>query len=178
MKGKWIVLAAVILGISLSAPGTAAQGPQGVGAGEAARSDVHSYNPMKWMKKKPPTATEALDADSTLSGKLTSRLQRQGALPAKANLKETCSTFQDLAGCIAALHAGHNLGLEFDCLKSMLTGVQTSVYMSSCTKVTDGKPMSLNKAIHALKPDADAKAAAKNAEEQARDDLKDAGFAS
>jgi hypothetical protein len=176
MKRQWIALAAITLGISLSGLGTAAQGPQGVGAGEAARSNAPpSYNPINWLKKKPHTATESLDANSNQNVKLTSKLQSQGLLPANADLKDTCSTFQDLGECVAALHAGRNLGLDFHCLKSKLTGVQTSVDMSSCTSATNGKPMTLSKAIHALKPDANAKAEAKNAEKQSRDDLGEAG---
>jgi hypothetical protein len=47
--------------------------------------------------------------------------------------------------------------------------------MSGC-KVADGeKALSLNKAIHAVNPNADAKGATKNAEQQAKDDLKDLG---
>jgi hypothetical protein len=176
MKRPWIMLAAAAA-ISLSPLGAAAQGPQGVGAGEAARSAAPpSYNPLKWMKKKPPTATESLEANSETSARLASNLEKQGLLPETANLAETCATFQDLGGCVAALHAGHDLGLNFNCLKSELTGVQTSVYMSSCANVTNGKPMSLKKAIHALKPDANSKFSAKHAEEQSREDLAEAGF--
>jgi hypothetical protein len=176
MKRQWIALAAFTVGISLSALGAAAQGPQGVGAGEAARSNASpSYNPINWLKKKPRTATETLDANANQNAKLTSKLQTQGLLPASADLKDTCSTFKDLSDCVAALHAGHNLGLDFNCLKSKVTGVQTGVDMSSCTSATDGKPVSLSKAIHALKADANAKAEAKNAEKQSSDDLRESG---
>jgi hypothetical protein len=42
--------------------------------------------------------------------------------------------------------------------------------------VADGeKALSLNKAIHQLNPSADAKGAVKNAEQQAKEDLKDLG---
>jgi hypothetical protein len=42
--------------------------------------------------------------------------------------------------------------------------------------VADGeKAVSLNKAIHQLKPDANAKEATKTAEQQAKDDLRDLG---
>lgn len=177
MKRPWIVLATVAMGISLSALGATAQGPQGVGAGEAARSAASpSYNPLKWMKKRTPTATEALESNPELSAKLASGLQKQGLLPAKSSLTKICTTFQELGQCVAALHAGHDLGLDFDCLKSELTGVQTNVYMSSCVSVTNGKPMNLQNAIHALKPDANAKSGAKNARKQGRDDLRRAGF--
>jgi hypothetical protein len=55
-----------------------------------------------------------------------------------------------------------------------MTAVHSSADISSC-KATGDKAMSLSKAIHALKPDADAKGEAKNAEKQAHDDLKGAG---
>jgi hypothetical protein len=171
MKIQWIAVAAVTVGISLSPLRSAAQGPQGAGAGEAARAAAPSYNPIDWLKKKPLTPTETLDANSNQSAKLTSRLQRQGLLTANANLKDTCETFRDLGACVAALHAGHNLGLDFNCLKSKVTGVQVGDDSSSCTSATDGNPMTLSKAIHALEPGVDAKTEANQAEKQSRDDL-------
>jgi hypothetical protein len=171
MKRQWIVLAAVAVGMWLSPMRLAAQGPQGVGAGEAARAASPSMNPVNWMKKKPLTPAEELDANSSENVKLTSTLQKQGLLPANATLNETCETFKDLGDCVAALHAGRNLGLDFNCLKSKVTGVQVGGEASSCTSNTDGKPMSLNKAIHALEPGADAKAEANLATKQSRDDL-------
>jgi hypothetical protein len=176
MKSKWI-LAAVAVSISLSAVGTAAQGPQGTGAAEAAQSSSgpHLSNPIKWIKKEPHTETASLDANSNQNAKLTAKLQTQGLVPANADLKDTCLTIKELGECVAALHAGHNLGLDFDCLKSKLSGVQTRLDAVSCASTTDGKPVSLIKAIHSLKPNADAKAEAKKAEEQSREDLKEAG---
>ena len=177
MKSKWIFVA-IAVSFSLSALGVAAQGPQGAGAAEAAQSSSgpHSYNPIKWIKKEPHEEAGSLDATSNQNVKLTSKLQMQGLLPANADLKETCSTIKELGDCVAALHAGHNLGLDFNCLKSKLSGVQTSlVTASSCASTTDGKPVSLSKAIHSLAPNADAKAEAKKAETQSRDDLKNAG---
>jgi hypothetical protein len=80
-----------------------------------------------------------------------------------------------LDDCVAALHVSKNIGLDFNCLKSNLTGVQTGADMSSCKGPAGDKAISLTKAIHAMKPDADAKNEAKNAEKQAKDDLKAAG---
>jgi hypothetical protein len=174
MKRQWIAIACVTAGISLSVMAAAAQGPQGVGAGEAARSQSPSHNPLNWLRKNKSTATESLDADKNQSEKLTARMRAQGMLPASADLKKTCSNFKDLGECLAALHAGHSLDVDFNCLKSMITGVQTNVYMSWCASATDGKPMSLSKAIHVSKPAADAGSEAKKAEEQARDDLAEA----
>jgi hypothetical protein len=177
MKKQWIVVGVAVMGVSLTAFGAAAQSPEGAGAGDAAQSShaPHSYNPIKWVKKGPNTTTEQLDAKTGQDMKLTSKLQGQGLLPANTNLTDTCSAIKGLDECVAALHAGHNLGLDFNCLKSNLTGVRTGTEMSSCKGATGNKAMSLSKAIHALKPDADAKAEAKNAEKQAHDDLKGAG---
>jgi predicted flap endonuclease-1-like 5' DNA nuclease len=62
--------------------------------------------------------------------------------------------------------------VEFICLRAAVTGVHTSSDVSGC-KVADGeKAEDLNKAIHQLKPDANGKQAAKDAEQQAKDDLK------
>ena len=178
MKRQWIAVGVTIIVVFLTAFGAAAQdpGPQGAGAEEVTRSHVpHSYNPIKWVKKGPNTASEPLDAKGDQEKKLTSKLQAQGLLPANTNLSDTCSAIRSLDECVAALHAGHNLALDFNCLKSNLTGMHTSTEMSLCKGVTDGKAMSLSQAIHVLKPDADAKGEAKNAEKQAHDDLKGAG---
>jgi len=178
-KQKWILGA--VCGVSLillNAASASAQGPQGTGAEEAARSDsgIHISNPIKWMKKDPHTETAALGPASDQSTKLSARLQMQGVLPANANLKDTSSSIKGLGDCVAALHAGRNLGIDFGCLKSKLSGVQTKLDAAqSCASATDGKPVSLMKAIHSLKPNADAKAEAKKAEEQSRDDLKESG---
>lgn len=170
MKTLWIVVG-LSAACSLAPMGAAAQGPQGVGAGEAARAANPSYNPMSWLKKKPLTPEQALDADSALGAKLTARLQTLGVLPAGANLGAVCETFKDLDDCVAALHAAHNLEMNFDCLKSKVTGVQASDNTSACRSVTDGKPISLSKAIHSLDPDVDSKAEANTAEKESRDDL-------
>jgi hypothetical protein len=175
MTGKWILAAA--LGASLSAIGAAAQGPQGVGAAEAARSDsgIHISNPIKWVKKDPNAETASLDAKADQSTKLSARLQMENVLPANGNVKDACSTIKELSDCVAALHAGRNLGVDFDCLKSLVSGVQVKLDQPGCKTGTDGKPASLAKAIHSLKPDADAKGEAKKADAQARDDLKELG---
>ena len=137
MKKQWIALATITIGICLTPLRSTAQGPQGVGAGEAARAGAPSHNPISWMKKKPLTASETLDANSSQSAKLTSRLQTQGLLPAGADLHDTCETFKDLEDCVATLHAARNLGSNFNCLKSKVTGVQAGADISACSSTTD-----------------------------------------
>jgi hypothetical protein len=175
MKKRWIVVGVAVLGVSLTAFRAAAQdpGPQGAGASEAAKSSApHSLNPVKWVKKAPSTTTEEPDAKTDQNTTLTSALQTQGVIPANTDLKGTCSPIKGLDECVAALHARHNLGLDFDCLKSNLTGTRTDAETSSCKGQPRKRAMNLSNAIRALKPDVNAKAEAKNAEKQAREDLK------
>jgi ABC-type transporter Mla subunit MlaD len=175
MKKLVVVMAVAVLSMSYGAARAAAQGPQGAGAGSAASSSsgiTHSLNPIKWVKKDSKSADQQLDAKDDQDKRLTATLQSQGVLSANTDAKSACENFKALDECVAALHASKNLGLDFNCLKSNLTGVQTGADMSSCRGGAGDKAISLNKAIHAMKPDADAKAEAKNAEKQAKDDLK------
>jgi hypothetical protein len=178
MKKLILVVAVAMLSVSFGARRAAAQGPQGAGAGSASSSSSgssHSLNPIKWVKKDPKSASDRLEAKDEQDKKLTASLQSQGVLPANTDAKSACENFKALDECVAALHASKNLGLDFNCMKSNLTGVQTSADMSSCKGSAGDKAMSLSKAIHAMKPDADAKAETKTAEKQAKDDLKASG---
>ena len=152
-----------------------AQGPAGAGAASAAQDSARFLNPMNWMKKDSgrPEDGPALRAD--VEKKLTPRLQSNGILPANATLTDSCSPFLALEDCLTALHASRNLGLDFNCVRAAATGVHTSADVSGC-KVADGeKAQGLNKAIHQLKPDANAGRATKDAEQQAIEDLKGVG---
>jgi len=163
---------------ALSAGRAAAQGPAGVGASTAAQetshSSSHSLNPIKWVKKD-KNNPDANGSRADVEKKLTPKLQSAGVLPADANVTDACASFTVLNDCLAALHASHNLGLNFICVRASVTGVHSNADTSGC-KIADGeKALSLNKAIHELNPGADAKGATKNAEQQAKDDLKDLG---
>lgn len=176
MKKLVLVVALAMLSVSLGASRASAQGPQGAGAGSASASNSgggHSLNPIKWVKKEPKSASDQLDSKDEQDKKLTANLHAQGVLAPNTDAKSACENFRALDECVAALHASKNEGLDFNCLKSNLTGVQTSADMSSCKGPAGDKSISLSKAIHAMKPDADAKGAAKTAEKQAKDDLKD-----
>jgi hypothetical protein len=176
MKKLVLVVAMAMMGVPFSAGRAAAQGPQGAGASSASSSSsgggTHSLNPIKWVKKDPKSASDQLEAKDEQDKRLTANLQAQGVLPANTDAKSACENFKVLDECVAALHASKNVGVDFNCLKSNLTGVQTSADMSLCKGPAGDKSISLSKAIHAMKPDADAKSAAKTAEKQAKDDLK------
>ena len=180
MKGNALKVSLVALGLfafsTVGAQHAAAQGPAGAGAADAAKQSsvsAHSLNPIKWVKKDKKSSDANGRAD--IEKKLTPKLQAEGLLPATSNATEACSAFTALNECLAALHASHNLGLNFTCLSASMTGVHTNADVSGC-KVADGeKALPLNKAIHAMNPEADAKGATKNAEQQAKDDLNNLG---
>jgi hypothetical protein len=152
-----------------------AQGPAGAGASAAAQDSSHSLNHIKWVKKDSKNSADASGNRSDIEKKLTPNLQAQGLLAANATVSDACAPFAILDGCLAALHASHNLGLDFNCLRAQVTGVHINADMSAC-KVADGeKAQELNKAIHQLKPDANAKQSTKDAEQQANEDLKGIG---
>jgi hypothetical protein len=179
MKKTLLAGGVLLLGVSISltvgAERAAAQGPAGAGASAAAQESSHSFNPINWVKKDSKNSSDAPGSRSDAEKKLTPSLQAQGLLAANATATDACAPFTSLEGCLAALHASHNLGVDFNCLRANATGVHTSADVSGC-KVADGeKAEGLNKAIHQLKPDANAKQATKEAEQQAKDDLKGLG---
>ena len=171
---------AVLLLMTMGAGQAAAQGPAGSGASSAAQAtshSSHSMNPIKWVKKDKDSKSSP-DSNGTRSDvekKLTPKLQAQGLLPASSNATDACASFTALNECLAALHASHNLGLDFNCMRAKVTGVHTNADLSGCKGSIGDKAQNLNKAIHELNPGADAKGATKNAEQQAKDDLGDLG---
>ena len=179
MKKTLFVGGVLLFGVSISltvgAERAAAQGPAGAGASAAAQESSHSFNPINWVRKDSKNSSDAPGSRSDAEKKLTPSLQAQGLLAANATATDACAPFTSLDGCLAALHASHNLGVDFNCLRADATGVHTSADVSGC-KVVDGeKAEGLSKAIHQLKPDANAKQATKEAEQQAKDDLKGIG---
>jgi hypothetical protein len=98
------------------------------------------------------TASEILSRNTKLSSKL------QSLLPPGTNLQQAENGFKNLGQFVAAVHVSHNLGIPFDQLKAKMTGPP---------------PESLGKAIHDLKPAADAKTESKKANKQAGQDLKE-----
>ncbi len=184
MKRQWLVVLLAALGMfvlmTIGVDRVAAQGPAGAGAstatGQQSSHSSHSLNPIKWVKKDKDSKNSAdSNTRSDLEKKLTPRLQAQGLLPGNANATEACAPFIALNHCVATLHASHNLGLDFNCLRTDVTGVLTGADLSGCKTAGGEKAMTLNKAIHLLKPEANAKREAKNAEEQASNDLKEIG---
>ena len=157
MNNKWSIVGIAAVSVLLGGAGTAA----------------HSYNPIKWIKKGPsPTASEQLAANKEQEKKLS--LQLQALLPPRTSLKDACAGFKSLNDCVASLHVSHNLKLKFNCLKWDVTGAKPAGDVKSCAAPSNGKALDLSKAIRVLKPDANSRSEAKNAEKRAREDIKDA----
>lgn len=182
MKKAFFAGVVLLFGVSISltagAERAAAQGPAGSGAAEAAQDSSHSLsslNPIKWVKKDSKDSADSPETRSDLEKKLTPGLQAKGILPANTAATEACEPFTELDGCLAALHASHDLGVNFLCVRAAVTGVLTGADLSSCKIVGGEKPQGLSKTIRELKPDVNAKQAAKDAEQQAEDDLKAIG---
>jgi len=131
------------------------------------------YNPAKLFHRG-PTAVEQLASNDELENRLTSQLQAHGVLDNDANLQAICSDFKSLSGCISTLRASRNLKIDFSCLKWDVTGTKPAKVSDSCAGPSDGKAMSLQRAIAVLKPDADARVEAANASNTAQNDIKDA----
>ena len=157
MKNRWIIVGVAGVSVLLGAAGAAAS----------------SYNPLKWIKRNPgPTANEQLAANKEEERKLT--LQLQALLPPKITLRDACSGFLSLEDCVAALHVSRNLKLKYNCLKWDITAARPAGDVRSCEAPPRNKPLSLDKAIHILNSDVDARAQAKSAQRRAREDIKDA----
>lgn len=166
-----ILICSAAIFLTLGARRVEAQGPAGAGAAEAAQSSSHSYNPMHWIRKDSKDSADTQANRSDAEKKLTPVLQGDGVLPPNGSASQACVNFTELEECAAALHATHDLGLNFTCLSASVTGVHTSANMSGCKDVDRDKPQSLKEAIHRMKPEANAKQAAKAAEQEAKSDL-------
>lgn len=174
MKKWFMILALAVTGVFLGALPALAGVPQGT-TSAAGSSRFSKLNPVHLIKRlSSKSATDQLDANSDENKKLTTQLRSHGVLPKGTDLKDACSLFKDLAGCVSALHASHNLKLNFNCVKREMTGVETRASSAACKGPVGDKGMSLAKAIGQLKPSANAKVEAKHAQQQAHDDLKDA----
>lgn len=86
--------------------------------------------------------------------KFNAKLQK--LLPEGITTLQACDGFKKLGDCVAAIHASQNLGIPLADLKPKVTGKGAE---------------NLEKAIHDLKPDVDAKAERKKAWKQAERDI-------
>ena len=123
----------------------------------------HSRAPKATPAAKPTSAAKPTPAPKSTqfitrvenNSQLMSRLQP--LLPSDMSLATAAQGFRSEGQFIAALHVSQNLKIPFAQLKAQMTGTNHN---------------SLGQAIHALRPNAKAKAAVKMADEEAKGDIK------
>jgi hypothetical protein len=143
--------------------GNAALAQHGHGSGAAGMGGSHSMGSTSHSDGGPSGKTMDSSAHGKTAGEILSRNSRlstklQSLLPPGTDLQHAESGFKNLGQFVASVHVSHNLGIPFDQLKAKMTGPPSE---------------SLGKAIHDLKPAADAKAESKKANQQAKDDMKE-----
>ena len=179
MRKQWFVKVcalAVFFGTQTTAAQSTAGGGQETGSSQPTHwyspARYKKYNPVSRLRKDSRTASEELAANRDEDKKLTEELQ--SLLPPKTDVKDACSAFKGVEDCVATIHASHNVGVKFECLKWNVTAVKPPAGTKSCTEPDHARPISLERAIRALKPGADAKYEAKNALRKARENIADA----
>ena len=144
---KQILRAVILLAGVFSYAQTGAVGADGAPTG--------AYQP----KKDPDAALEPADRPPDLvlkdDPKLVAKLQK--LLPATTTPQQACYGFKKLSDCVSAIHAAQNLEITLADLKTKI--------------VADKSHDALEKAIHELKPNVDAKAERKKAQKQAERDM-------
>lgn len=164
-------ISSLALAVALYCAPAFAQHGHGVGGGSSMGAGNHSSaNANSAAATHGKTMDQLLTKNTKLSDKIKS-LTGESA-------QQACSGFKNLGQCVAAAHVSKNLGVSFACLKSDMTGT-AAPSGSACTagtetKTAGTKTMSLGKSIQSLSPTADSKSAAKKAQQQADQDLKNA----
>lgn len=165
MKKNLIIAFVLTSALAFAQHGHGGGGGMGGGAGishgpMAGPSTTHGNSGSHSDNRGPNSASDTKSRqsiDQKLAGnpKLSAKLQ--SLLPAGTDLKTAAAGFKNFGQFVAAVHVSHNLGIPFDQLKAKMTGANAE---------------SLGKAIKELKPDANAKAETKKAEQEAKDDEK------
>lgn len=163
MKKNLIIAFVLTSALAFAQHGHGGGGGMGGGAGMshgpmAGPSTTHGNSGSHDTKRPSGSETRSRQTiDQKLAGnpKLSAKLQ--SLLPAGTDLKTAAAGFKNFGQFVAAVHVSHNLGIPFDQLKAKMTGANAE---------------SLGKAIKELKPDANAKAETKKAEQEAKDDEK------
>lgn len=147
------LIALVALALGVNGVDLSAQRGRGQGQGRPAGAGKPAENPHKPTTSgggQRPTASQQIAKNPHLAAKL------QTLLPG-ANLESASAGFRNLGEFVAAAHVSHNLNIPFDQLKDRITGTNA---------------VSLGRAIHELKPEANANAEAKKASLSADADMK------
>jgi len=151
MKKSLLVMAVLIPSVSLfltvGAERAGAQGPAGAGASTAAQGNSNSSGSKSGIRSIPSSGSRRIrirkiprferkqkrhrkETDAEIAG--------SGTFAGQCECKRCVRVFVALHDCLAALHASHSLGLEFNCLRAGVTGVHTNADLSGC-KMADAR---------------------------------------
>lgn len=157
---KRLILAMVAaLALAFAAPAFAQRSHPGGGppaghgpGGDPGMSSSHGTGSTANSSMSHGTPSDVLSHNTAIAGKIKALTGEDAAT--------ACGGFKNIGQCVAAAHVAKNLSIPggFDALKAKVTGTGA---------------VSLGKAIKGFAPDADAKAEAKKANQQADDDLKE-----
>lgn len=145
------VLLATILCVAAISYGQVGGATSNSPAPTAGAYDPHPNPAM--MDAAPPFYSKPSDVfmrDPKLADKL------QKLLPEGQTIRDFCDGFKELGECVTTIHVSQNLGISLTDLKPKVTGKGAE---------------KLEKAVHELKPDADAKAETKKAHKQAEKEI-------
>ena len=158
MKGSILATALVAATFSIAnTPAFAQHGrPASPGAGAPSMHGSSASSEESHASSRPTTSPSSpgsvLSHNSHLTDALTDALAKKGITV--SDLATTCMPFKTLGQCIAALHISHKF--------------------STCSLDKLAAAKSLGAGIQGCRPDADAKAEARSATKQAKQDMKDA----
>ncbi len=150
---------AVFLSIALAASAVAQRGSSGSGRETVSGGRTAATGNMRLPNSTDDTnagTTKKRDTQLQFNDKLATKLKTM--LPEGVDPHKASKGFEDLKDFVAAVRVANNLNVSFVDLKR---------------NMADGSNKELQKAIHALKPDADPKAELKKAGEQAKQDIKE-----
>ncbi len=153
-----VTSAAVIfsLGVGAAPPGSMGGGrPMGSGV-PGGMSDHGAMGHSS--QDKPDTGTHGRSLSDQLddNAKLSSEIKELTG----SSAQQACAGFKTLGDCVSAAHVSKNLDIPFETLRAKLIG---------------SGAVSLGKAIHELKPQADTKSVIRQASKQTKEDLHGSG---
>jgi hypothetical protein len=171
MKRFTLTMSITLMALALTSEPATAQGGRGRSGGSVGPPPASERGQMQDRSNRPTRESSELGSANRqhqTQSKLTvsDHLERNTHLAARlqgiltgTDLQQASSGFKNLGQFVAAAHVSKNLGIPFDQLKLKMTG---------------DSPISLGKAIQELQPEVDAKSEVKKAEQQAREEIRQA----
>jgi hypothetical protein len=140
--------------VSLLSYGQMGRSPAGTSAAPPPGAGAYDPHPGPAGMNAPPPIDQRPRDYLAQDPKFNAKIQK--LLPEGITPVQVCDGFKTLGDCVAAIHASQNLAIPLADLKGKLTGKGSE---------------NLEKGIHDLKPDVDAKAERKKAWKQAERDI-------